>query len=408
MNKNYFLVASLLLLASCGSEDFVTEGNTTSTISGGLTIVAKTENSTNSSKLNFNDKGKTNWQSGDKIAVWLNNEQKNIELKSGAETSSAMFSSGDVNGTLGKYAVYPSDNVISLDGSTLTYTLPSSYTYSINSTSFYENDNCKIPMAATVAEGEDYNSNKGFLASFKNICGIIAVKVTSTSGAIKSVKLTSTDTNIAGTATMDLQNLGSRGLSITSGSKEITITPYGSPTEDYFFFPVPVGNNAYTVTVVTANKTKNTSSKTINVERGKVHMFSVAVKADYPDNTSIDGYTFYDMGTDDGILWANKPTTSTATWANASAACNGKIYRLPTKAEVEKLATLFTKTSSTSMTNNGHTLRFTVWNYYWTTTSFNSGYYCFGVEMYAPTRKYYINTTSGSSCYSWYVLDKEQ
>ncbi len=239
--RNLFNVSALLcavaLATSCSNEEIVENG----TAVDGFTLVATTGADTRTS---VDDSYKVTWTTGDAFYVFGNktgdktySSRGTLTLK-GAGGATGTFE-GTVKGTVSKlqYAVYPADNYKS---GTMTLTFPATYTYPVSN----------APMFGKV------NVNEGKVEFKQLLCGMMRVKVNGVpNGADGSLKLTSSNTDITGSAPLTIGADGKATLSDFSDNKGKTITlsfnNEGTTGSLLLDIPLPAGtyNNNLTATL---------------------------------------------------------------------------------------------------------------------------------------------------------------
>ena len=100
--------------------------------------------SDSSTRAIFDQYGAFHWQTGDKIGVSTSGSTGLSSLTLDHTTSgnvvtgsAPVWFNGEIDGEIGSYAVYPYSASHSISGQTLTYNLPSSYTYSSVDENYY-------------------------------------------------------------------------------------------------------------------------------------------------------------------------------------------------------------------------------------------------------------------------------
>jgi uncharacterized protein (TIGR02145 family) len=201
------------------------------------------------------------WSASDVIKVYNGTGTANFTISTGAGEQSAVFegtapSGGDITS-----AIYPSSKASDAQDE---INLPTVQTYKAGGVS----DNT-MPM---------YAQASGSALPFKNLCGIVKLRLTGTSGQkVTKIDFTSAD-NIAGTATITY-NSGAPTLSFTSGqSKTIKLNcgegiALSSTATDFYVVVPPTATDYFTVVVtlssgeqmrlITAKDNKNIVSRSV-------------------------------------------------------------------------------------------------------------------------------------------------
>jgi len=246
MKKLWIIAGSALVMSACSDND----AEMRPTPAGNNDLVTLTEISASlpATRAYLEDvefgagkEVKTLWSSGDYITVWSEQEPDRLllyRLKSGADTPNAVFevvgSEEGVHGTQ-FYALYNGSSSASKQ-----ITLSSVQNNNINRPSNNIAEGA-APMAAYAAVEDGHLSNVKF--AFKNLCGIMAVTVTTDIDAtLSSISLTST-TNLAGSGevrfidgvpSFRVTANASRMISRELGNQEVK---GGAPATFYFVVP---------------------------------------------------------------------------------------------------------------------------------------------------------------------------
>ena len=290
MRKNLFLagLAAVALTTSC-SEDFDLLGNKHEvTLSASVTAEG--------TRAAFNLEGtsaKFYWNTGDQIGVTSTENQKQFSsftLKGEGGSATATFNgtvSGDVTDAC--YAVYPFSKNHSMNGSTLSYTFPTEYTYTKVSSEFFPGTaDCNSFNPAMWAK---VGSDKSI--SFKHLGGIFVIRFGSmplTEGTL----VLSAKEQMAGTFTADLSSNDEIACknteeSVSDASKKVSIE-FSGATKDadgVFYIPVPIGS--YTNVYVELYEKGNTTTALRTVAAGD---FTITRKLLQPlklNSTSVSG-----------------------------------------------------------------------------------------------------------------------
>lgn len=137
-------------------------------------------------KVTVNQAGKTAWEEGDEIGVFIGGKVFKFILTDGAGEDKAVFSSDiDVRGKImNGVAVYPYDESLALSGKQLTVKNPST---------IKEGSRCFAPMAGKLLADGTY--------AFRNVAAILRLQYTNLPASAQYVKVTA-DKSIAGTFTL--------------------------------------------------------------------------------------------------------------------------------------------------------------------------------------------------------------
>ena len=302
-NSKYILhsvavLAVAALATACSSEDELTDK--TSGTKETVTITAYQPNT----RVGFDKDGNGYWQAGDEICVWSTGENKfsYFAIASGAGEASATFS-GTVTDGIGQYAVYPYDQNHKLSGSSLTYYLPSEYTYTSVDQTFLPtekngNSFC-MPMYGTVANNE---------VSFKHLGGVICLKIDKMPAESGTVKVIEATKKLCGTFTATLTDDAPEietGQTKLSSSKSVTFVYSGATADATGVFYLPVATGSYNLTIEVYDGKEKYSKTTATVEMERKSLQVVNVVTDYTDKSkTIDGHKFIDLALPSGLLWA--------------------------------------------------------------------------------------------------------
>lgn len=320
-------LAMASLAVACSGNDAEQNDNGGSAASR-VTLKASITDGGASTRLAFNGQGKAFWQTGDEIGAQQSDGKfVKLTMDSGAGTGSATFS-GTANDGVGSYAVYPYSENHSISGSTLTYSLPSSYTYtSVGQTAAQTADASGNSFQAPLWGKIETDGS----VAFKHLGGVICFVVNdmpAESGTVTITETSESSKKLCGSFTADLSS-ETPSISTTSTStdteKTVTFTYSGTTAKEkgVFYLPVATGIYNFTVTVANGEETSLTTTHS-NISVTRAHLKTVTVKKPYAGDeiegfTKIGDYTyekagktFVDLGT--GILWAtmnvgaNSPT----------------------------------------------------------------------------------------------------
>ena len=249
-------------------------------------------------RVGFDSEGNAYWHTGDAIGVWSVGESKfnSFGLSKGEGTATATFN-GTVTGGAGQYAVYPYDENHSLSGTTLTYSLPDSYTYtSVDQTFFPDGKDGKsfcMPMYGVISDNK---------VQFKHLGGVVCLKIDKMPAESGTVTVTEASNKLCGTFTASLTD-GTPEIKTAASDteKSVTFTYSGATTDQPGIFYLPVASGSYNLTVEVASATKS-STISVSVEMVRAKLKAVNVVTDYA--YVINGHKFIDLGLPSGTLWA--------------------------------------------------------------------------------------------------------
>ena len=301
-NSKYILhsVAALAVAAlatACSSEEELTDK--TSGTKETVTITAYQPNT----RVGFDKNGDGYWQAGDKIGVWSNGDSKFSPFaidESGVGKASATFG-GTVTDGVGQYAVYPYNENHNLSGSSLTYYLPSSYTYTSVDQTFLptkKNGNSfRMPMYGTITNNE---------VSFKHLGGVICIKIDKMPAESGTVKVIEANNQLCGRFTSSLSDDTPEIKTELSDTDNAVTFSFSGATEGkpgVFYLPVATGSYRLSVMVADGEKFSCTTDCFETVVRSKLHVLKVYTK--YRNNVrTINDHKFVDLGLPSGLLWA--------------------------------------------------------------------------------------------------------
>ena len=228
-----------IAFASCTQEDVQNYAN------GLKSLSASVENFADNSRVGFADHTAAFfWTKGDQIGVTTSSSQtfQGMTLDGEGGEATGTFT-GNFNGTPSGYAVYPygEQGRHSLADGTLTYNLPSAYTYTTLDTEYAKaNGNShNAPMWGSITNGS---------VAFKHLGGVIAFSVGSLPENASDMQFVLKATNqISGSFTTTLTGsepvIAAASTNVES-DKQVTInfsTAEGQ-TSGYFYVPVPTGS----------------------------------------------------------------------------------------------------------------------------------------------------------------------
>lgn len=229
------MAAAALAALGCSHDEFAD-----SAMKGNTTIVASFETAGSNTRTSVNENSQVVWNKDDAFGLFYTNDQTSspavtpftTTTADGTSTSASFTGTLDDNVTT-SYAVYPYQEGMSLNGTTVTTTLPVTFTYTTTSNG---------PMYAPAS-----NYTNG--VAFKHLAGLL--KLTISKGITNQAKkfVITADKAIAGTATADLSETDPT-LAVednSSNSKTITVNLDVTATTDQattFYIPIPVGTYA--------------------------------------------------------------------------------------------------------------------------------------------------------------------
>lgn len=336
MKKYFFMaMAAIAALSSCSRDN---EFEQIQADSQGLVFTATMENS-EATRATLDDTKRAAWEAGDQISI---NGKKYSAQGAGTTTTFKADGEGATGETYNAY--FPADLY---DGTTAT--LPTTQTY--------KDGKFNMPMYASSTTTE---------LEFKNLCAVLAIKVSNTTGYreyVKSIKVTS-DKVMNGTFTV----IDNKAVMGTDGSNAVVLKSYdvvtirdkesivfyiAIPAQEYQYLNIFLSADGKTYTQAMATKKADglgliARSKIFNIDykknatkmwAGNLFIADCNVGA-----TSLTGWgSFYCWGgttdkdpesawCDDDVLGDND--TATKLW--------GSNWRMPTKEELTKLSGLGT------------------------------------------------------------------
>lgn len=263
-----FGLLALILLAGCTNDDAISFSNVT----GNHSLVATIEGQDMESRSAVDDNGNVTWIEGDEIGVF-GTQTQNAKFSTSGSGASVTFkgdlSSGDEQV---EWAYYPYDVEASVSGTSLTFTLPSEYTYTGNS---------NAPMLGVKnGDGENF--------TFKHLCGLLRITlgggmpddadrfvITSEGGDAPSIA------GVAHVANIADENAELK-ISRNNESRSIIYRLGGLSLSDgfqNFFVPMPVGEySKLTISFYLKGKDQPQFTRTIsNLEVRRAVMISMPI-----------------------------------------------------------------------------------------------------------------------------------
>ena len=294
------------LAVACSSEE--ESGVKPTGVKETITLTAYQSNGEADTRLGFDNKGKAYWHAADKIGVWSNGESKfnAFDLSEGAGSATASFR-GEVMDGAGDYAVYPYNEKHKLSGTSLTYYLPSSYTYTSVDQTFFPDDNngnsFGMPMWGTVTDDNT--------VSFKHLGGVMCIMIDKMPAASGTVKVTEAANQLCGSFTANLTDDTPEIKTAQSTSDNAVTFVYSGATVDAAgVFYLPVATGSYNLTIeVSGNKMSSTFTTAVEMKRTRLQVVNVSTNYTTSSEASdgskiINGHKFIDLGLPSGLLWA--------------------------------------------------------------------------------------------------------
>ena len=320
----FFAALTVALAASCSSDD--SANGTDNGQSEGKVKVTLTASApeTRVGMTKENNKATLYWQSGDNILVQTvtNSTYGGTKLTAASGTAtgstSATFVGEVTTGTeLGTYAVYPYNTNHSFTGEkTLTYNLPSTYTYSkvgsqifskkVGEETTYPSNSTNLPMLGTISDNK---------ATFKMLGGMAVIRIDNMPGTDGTLKVTA-DQQLSGNFTVadvSVEN-ASIATSASSTGNSVTFTFAGATAGSAGVFYLPLATGTYSdlkIAVTAGSTTQTVNYGDLTIARADVKAISLTTDSegnlrhiekidDY--HYKINGHEFVDLGLD--VLWA--------------------------------------------------------------------------------------------------------
>ncbi len=335
-----FAVAATFL-SSCSNEEVQSNQQAESKLRHNISLkVGSVEDETKDTRAIFATNLKSNtpiyWQKNDTVGVLASESESlyplTLESRS-ANMLTATFS-GEIEGDLGAYAVYPYNKKHKISGTTLTYHLPSTYTYTGWDTDFATNsdgvDNQKISASPALLAKISTSDNES-TAKFTHLGGILCIKIDKMPTSAGYLSVTA-DRQICGDFKVDLSSSQPKLESdedlqdVPDSLKTVTINVSGTyNTSAVFYIPLPEGYDyKFSVELAYTSPGKGkmgsgTSTKTMDIERGKIYIASLTQSTMHQGGYKIiQGHKFVDLGL--SKYWADTNVGATV------AADNGNQY----------------------------------------------------------------------------------
>lgn len=270
------------LITACSNEN---DEELISTSTKGI-LSATVEGNHSSTRAGFASDGKFYWSEKDQLGVTTSGNASKftaLNLTNGNGTASGTFD-GIISGTIGDYAVYPYYDNHSINGATLTYNFPTSYTYNKVDADYF-----------TTVQGEGNSFNPAMwgkivngAVQMKHLGGVFCIKVPKMPIKAGTLSLI-VDKKITGTFAVNLNdNIPVIASTETSTSENNTVTiEFSGATQDQpgvFYVPVPTGTYDVRIKVTESQG----STEKVNVAAGTYTIARCDLKKIELPNGNID------------------------------------------------------------------------------------------------------------------------
>ena len=270
------------LITACSNEN---DEELISTSTTGI-LSATVEGNHSSTRAGFASDGKFYWSEKDQLGVTTSGNASKftaLNLTNGNGTASGTFD-GIISGTIGDYAVYPYYDNHSINGATLTYNFPTSYTYNKVDADYF-----------TTVQGEGNSFNPAMwgkivngAVQMKHLGGVFCIKVPKMPIKAGTLSLI-VDKKITGTFAVNLNdNIPVIASTETSTSENNTVTiEFSGATQDQpgvFYVPVPTGTYDVRIKVTESQG----STEKVNVAAGTYTIARCDLKKIELPNGNID------------------------------------------------------------------------------------------------------------------------
>ena len=270
------------LITACSNEN---DEELISTSTTGI-LSATVEGNHSSTRAGFASDGKFYWSKKDQLGVTTSGNASKftaLNLTNGSGTASGTFG-GTISGTIGDYAVYPCYDNHSINGDTLTYNFPTSYTYNKVDADYF-----------TTVQGEGNSFNPAMwgkivngAVQMKHLGGVFCIKVPKMPIKAGTLSLI-VDKKITGTFAVNLNdNIPVIASTETSTSENNTVTiEFSGATQDQpgvFYVPVPTGTYDVRIKVTESQG----STEKVNVAAGTYTIVRCDLKKIELTNGNID------------------------------------------------------------------------------------------------------------------------
>lgn len=314
------------LITACSNEN---EEELISTSTKGI-LSATVEGNHSSTRAGFTSEGKFYWSQNDRLGVTTSqnaNSFSALNLINGVGTASGTFN-GIINGTIGDYAVYPCYDNHSINGTTLTYNFPTSYTYTKVDADYF---------TATPGEGNSFNPAMwGKIVDgsvqMKHLGGVFCIKVPKMPIKAGTLSLI-VDKKITGNFTVDLNGEIPVIVSTEASTGEnntVTITFSGATQDQPGVFYVPVPTGTYDVRIKMIEKQgsiekMNTAPGTYTIARcdlKKIELTNGNIDATVPTESNSLDDAATKLGNNDAVR-VNGEISGTSNTISVPAATSG-------------------------------------------------------------------------------------
>ena len=225
--------------------------------------------------------------------------------------------SGDIEGSVGLYAIYPYNAGHKLSDATLTYHLPATYEYTAPDEDYFSaGTKSYLNSANAPAYGAIVPDANGNLSTqFKHLGGVLCIKLDHIPASAGHITVTA-DRKIAGDFSVNLNDTTPqiKTSDDASSSTENTVTVSWSDATvgktGVFYFPMPVGTCNVSVevgyhSIGLGEMARVSKSREVVIERTSMKKVSLTYKTMAKDSYYIyGGHKFIDLGLDSGLLWA--------------------------------------------------------------------------------------------------------
>ena len=326
MNNKHLTFAALAaatLATSCTSDDLAGQKQS-QTGSQTVTLTASVDDkNTTRMGMSKGDNSLTSfyWNQKDIILVQVQSDEtiSGARFATTAEDGATTASfTGDVVGTVGKFAVYPYSESHKFTSETaLTYNLPATYTYekvesnifskTTNGVTSYPTNNTSIPLVGKIEDGN---------IVFKHIGGLAVIRIDKMPVSSGTLKITANE-QLSGDFSIADLSVSEPVITTTTSSDNNTVTFSFSnaSTESAGVFYLPLATGSYSGMKIEIASNDNTTSSTINYGTLDVVRASVTAIPLYNNSGTIEkyvkdsdgkyiinGHKFVDLGL--SVLWA--------------------------------------------------------------------------------------------------------
>jgi hypothetical protein len=271
----------------------------------------------------FDAHGKFYWLPSDAIGLATENADgtttfSELTLEKTSQIATSGVFSGKIEGSAGKYAVYPYNAAHKLSDTTLTYNLPASYDYDdLDAEYFTSVTTSYINSANAPAYGVITPGDNGSLSTqFKHLGGVLCIKldyIPATNGHITIIA----DRKITGDFSVNLKDttpqIKTSDDATSSTENKVTINWAGvtqSSSGGVFYFPMPTGT--FNVSVEVGYHSGNfgemarvSKSREVTITRRLMKRVALTYETMAKDSYYIyGGHKFIDLGLPSGLLWA--------------------------------------------------------------------------------------------------------